>query len=84
MQSAKDRPCLLIAPSVPVWANERHLIFDRKFYDGIMLYLKYWGGPVTCVMRRSHASPPAFGLVEKNPDELPFKCITLKDNKEIN
>jgi len=77
-------PRLVIAPSVPVWKNGEFLIFDRKFYDGILLYAKMWQGDVVCIMHLAESDLPHFGLVHKRQDELPFKCTLLEENEKIN
>jgi glycosyltransferase involved in cell wall biosynthesis len=62
----------MIIPSVPVWTDGEHYIFDRKFYDGLLLYVEGWPGPVSCVVRRTIEALPAFGAVRRTPAELPF------------
>ncbi|HWR01748.1 MAG TPA: glycosyltransferase [Chlorobaculum sp.] len=78
-----QEPHLFIIPSVPVWNHESSLCFDRKFYDGIIRYLQYWPGRITCIMATSRSERPDFGVVEKLPDELPFSCIALGDNEPV-
>ena len=77
-------PRLVIAPSVPVWKNGDLIIFDRKFYEGVLLYTKMWQGDVVCLMHSAESNLPHFGLVHKRPDELPFKCTLLEGNEKIN
>ena len=77
------QPHLLIAPSVPVWTTGQALVFDRKFYDGLMLYLQKWPGTLSCVMSESSAKPPDFGLVTVNFYELPFACVMLGNRQQI-
>jgi colanic acid/amylovoran biosynthesis glycosyltransferase len=77
-------PRLVIAPSVSVWKNGDLIIFDRKFYDGVLLYTKMWQGDVFCVMNLAESELPSFGLVQKRKDELPFKCTLLEENEKIN
>lgn len=77
------QPRLLITPSVPVWQSDGQWVFDRKFYDGLMLYVQKWPGPVSCVMALAAMPPPDFGLVTVNPDELPFSCIALAPKQVV-
>jgi hypothetical protein len=56
------KPHLVITPSVPVWNDNDSLIFDRKFYDGIALYVQLWPGDVTCIITKTNSSLPAFGV----------------------
>lgn len=74
---------LIITPSVPVWTENNHLIFDRKFYDGILLYQEKWGGKLTCIISISHYKQPDFGVVRLLPEQLPFTCITLHPEELI-
>lgn len=77
-------PRLVITPSVPVWKNGDFVIFDRKFYDGVLLYTKMWQGDVVCIMNLAESDLPHFGVVHKRQDELPFKCTLLEKNEKIN
>ena len=72
-----QKPHLVITPSVPVWKNGDSLIFDRKFYDGISLYVKMWPGDVSCIMSTGKSGLPKFGVVKINQSELPFRCVIL-------
>lgn len=78
-----DKPALTIIPSVPVWKKGETLCFDRKFYDGIVLYTKFWPGPLTLVMALNSGELPDFGVVEARPGELLFTCIVLKENELV-
>jgi len=73
---------LTIIPSVPVWKRDDTLRFDRKFYDGLVLYTRFWPGPVTCVMSLSNSALPDFGVIDAKPGDMPFTCVVLKE-KEI-
>ena len=66
---------LTIIPSVPVWRDRNNLCFDRKFYDGMLLYIDQWPGSVQCIIKESDAPPPDFGLVSKEPTEMPIQGI---------
>jgi glycosyltransferase involved in cell wall biosynthesis len=76
-------PSLTIIPSVPVWQQDNRLRFDRKFYDGLVLYTRYWPGPVTCIMAASQLKLPDFGIIEKTALELPFTCIILGEHEPV-
>lgn len=76
-----QKPPLTIIPSVPVWKQGETLRFDRKFYDGLLLYAELWPGPITCVMAQSSSPLPDFGVVEATPGDMPFTCIVLKENE---
>lgn len=79
MQSTK---LLSIAPSVPVWVDTEQLIFDRKFYDGMLQYIEAWEGSIRCVIRTSNKQLPAFGTITKSREELPFEIMLIeKDGK---
>ncbi|NTW11101.1 MAG: glycosyltransferase [Chlorobiaceae bacterium] len=83
MSNKPDILDLTIIPSVSLWKEGDVLVFDRKFYDGIIQYVEKWPGKITCVMRLGSSVPPAFGLVKKRVEELPFGCVTLKDDEPI-
>lgn len=74
---------LVIIPSVSVWKNENIISFDRKFYDGIVLYTKQWPGKISCIVSLSSSSNSDFGVINKTIDELPFKCIMIETNEKI-
>jgi glycosyltransferase involved in cell wall biosynthesis len=78
-----QKPHLVIIPSVPVWKYGDYLIFDRKFYDGVLLYVKMWPGDVSCIMSTAKSNQPDFGLVNKKQNELPFCCTVLDENEQI-
>jgi colanic acid/amylovoran biosynthesis glycosyltransferase len=78
-----QKPSLTIIPSVPVWKQGETLRFDRKFYDGLLLYTRLWPGPVTCVMSQSSSPLPDFGVIEATSDKMPFTCIVLKENEIV-
>ena len=75
-------PHLMIAPSVPVWIDKDILIFDRKFYDGLIFIIEHWPGIISCIFSIADSGYPEFGTVKKHRNELSFHCITLKQ-KEI-
>jgi colanic acid/amylovoran biosynthesis glycosyltransferase len=76
-------PHLLIIPSVPVWLQGSDLIFDRKFYDGMLLYTQKWPGKVSCLMATTTAPLPEFGAIKKTHHDLPFTCITIDKDELI-
>jgi len=63
---------LTIIPSVPIWTDQDNLVFDRKFYDGILMYVHAWSGPVTCLCHQAKSIPPSFDVVRKTSQALPF------------
>jgi glycosyltransferase involved in cell wall biosynthesis len=77
------KPALTIIPSVPVWKKDETLRFDRKFYDGVVLYTSFWPGKVTCVMSLSSSGLPDFGVIDAKPGDLPFTCIVLKEKELV-
>jgi glycosyltransferase involved in cell wall biosynthesis len=74
---------LVICPSVPAWKINDALCFDRKFYDGMLLYTQKWPGKISCVISLSSARLPDFGIATINISELPFECITLNESQLI-
>ncbi len=78
------KPHLLIIPSVPVWQQGNVLIFDRKFYDGMALYVQKWPGKVSCLMETTTSQLPEFGATKKTASELPFRCITIGQGEVVN
>jgi colanic acid/amylovoran biosynthesis glycosyltransferase len=74
---------LTITPSVPAWIDGKSVVFDRKFYDGMLLYVKEWHGTVSCVMRKSDGPLPDFGFVKKTIGELPFQLTILLGDELI-
>lgn len=75
--------CLRIVPSVPVWTEGEHIVFDRKFYDGLLSYVDSWPGPVSCVLQRTAAPLPAFGAVRRTAQELPFDVRLLGPGERV-
>ncbi|NTU52434.1 MAG: glycosyltransferase [Chlorobiaceae bacterium] len=78
-----NNPTLAIIPSVPVWQKGEKLLFDRKFYDGLQLYTRFWPGGVSCVMSSTQSALPDFGVIEKLPTELPFTCIVIGEHETV-
>jgi len=74
---------LTLTPSVPVWRNSTKLLFDRKFYDGLLKYCSLWPGNIRCIMRTGTQEPPNFGLVELSENKLPFEIRTVNCCSEI-
>jgi len=77
------QPQLTIIPSVPVWKNGNELLFDRKFYDGIIRYVETWPGSIHCLMTQSADKLPDFGIIRMNPGLLPFTCATTDSASDI-
>lgn len=78
-----QQPNLTIIPSVPVWKDGNTLRFDRKFYDGMALYCRFWPGTVNCVMQQTRSALPDFGVVEKQASDMPFTCTVLGENETV-
>ena len=74
---------LTILPSVPIWKESNKLVFDRKFYDGVLKYCSLWPGNVRCVMREGNKEPPKFGLVTLQKEELPFEIQIVESCNNI-
>ena len=74
---------LAITPSVPVWKSDNLLIFDLKFYNGMLLYTEKWPGDVSCIISLSTEPLPEFGVKALSYNELTFKCITLIEKELI-
>lgn len=68
---------LTVIPSVPVWTIGSSLVFDRKFYDGLMAYVRAWPGRVRCLAWQSEGGEPGFGSVKGQPGELPFDVALM-------
>ncbi len=54
---------LMLYPDVGIWKIGNELYFDRKFYDGVLAYTKYWPGSFRLIIRLSTSDPSQFGLV---------------------
>lgn len=74
---------LIIIPSCPVWRSGKSLIFDRKFYDGMLRYVEEWTGAVITIMRLSNSPFPEFGYIEIKENDIPFSVITLSKNEKV-
>jgi len=77
------QPHLFTTPSVPIWKKDNFLLFDRKFYDGMLLYVKKWPGKITCIISLSSEKMPDFGIASINKDDIPFNCIVLENNQLV-
>ena len=76
-------PGLAIIPCVPVWKDGDEWVFDRKFYDGLVVSRKHWRGMVRCIMRLSHGPKPTFGTVAKTLPSLPFALSILGPRERV-
>jgi glycosyltransferase involved in cell wall biosynthesis len=74
---------LVITPSVPFWADGNMALFDRKFYDGMLEYIRLWPGEVSCIMEQSKSMLPKFGIIKKTISELPFELVMLLENELV-
>ena len=74
---------LAITPSVPIWSDGESILFDRKFYDGMLAYKDAWPGMISCIMHKSSSPLPAFGIVRKTMSEIPFNLTILNENEKI-
>ena len=74
---------LVIIPSVPIWIEGDLIVFDRKFYDGMLLYVDEWPGVISCIMDNASGPLPPFGVVKKTFNQLPFKLTILKKDQKI-
>jgi glycosyltransferase involved in cell wall biosynthesis len=69
---------LTIIPSVPVWREGKTITFDRKFFDGILLYKNIWRGSITCICVEGEGCIPSSDVVSKEMEDLPFDVCLLK------
>ncbi len=74
---------LVIVPGVPVWMTGENLVFDKKFYDGLMAYVQGWPGRVRCVMYRATENLPVYGSLVHSGDRLPFELLLLKTDEAV-
>jgi len=74
---------LTTIPAVRVWSDGKSIIFDRKFYDGMLMYMSNWQGSITCIMRSSSEPLPDFGVVRKLENEIPFGFLLLPEKEKI-
>ena len=75
---------LTIIPSVPYALIDGDLVFDRKFYDGIIKYMEYWPGNIRCVMRLSMSQLPDFDEVKIKVNDCPFDFVGMDGNDKLN
>jgi glycosyltransferase involved in cell wall biosynthesis len=61
-----------------VWLEHGTLVFDRKFYDGILMYVSAWSGSVHCLCQRALSPVPGHDVVRKQRHELPFHVQLLE------
>jgi len=72
-----------ILPAVKVWKKNEKYFYDRKFYDGVREYCKYWKGEIRCFMQISEHELPKFGVIEHNK-ATPFSLeIVSKSEKDL-
>lgn len=75
---------LIVIPSVPVWIEGDKLVFDRKFYDGMLMYIHLWCGSIKCLLNVAREPLPAFGVVRISRSELSFEVVTIPSTRIIN
>ena len=73
---------LTMTPSAPVWTDADTIIFDRKFYDGMLVFLDAWPGSIHCILRQSNGPFPDFGMIRKKANDLPFELTILQDKEK--
>lgn len=74
---------LLLCPSVGVWQVDNALFFDRKFYDGLLIYSKMWPGQLKLLMNIDKAEPPQFGLIQYDADNASFQLNIIASDERI-
>lgn len=75
---------LLICAAVGIWPIEGNLYFDRKFYDGLIMYKAHWPGELRVLMKLDYQTKPNFGSVAYDKNSCPFKLIVIQPNEIIN
>lgn len=76
-------PQLTLIPSVPVWAEGDELVFDRKFYDGLMHYVSAWPGRVRCLAWSGTQAAAGFGTVRAAAGDTRFDIELLDERVAI-
>lgn len=74
---------LLLCPSVGVWQVDNALFFDRKFYDGLLIYSKIWPGQLKLLMSIDKAEPPQFGLIQYDVNNTSFQLDVIASDELI-
>ncbi|MCB2426632.1 glycosyltransferase [Methylophaga pinxianii] len=75
---------LRLFPSVGYWQIQDKIFFDRKFYDGLVIYKDLWGGPFSVCLRKSKAPIPKFGLIEFVENSTLISFIFLANEQKLN
>ena len=73
----------MLCPSVGIWKIGEDLYFDRKFYDGVIAYAKYWPGTIRLAIRLITSAPPQFGLVRFEKGVFPASVSVLNAEELI-
>lgn len=76
-------PRLIVVPSVPLWTDGEDVVLDRKFHDGMLMYVRSWPGRVAVLARRAAGPQPAFGTVRADRTGLPFDVTVLEPRETI-
>lgn len=74
---------LMLCPSVGVWQIGEELYFDRKFYVGVLSYIRDWPGSFRLAIRRVKTAPPQFGLVQYKADIFPARVAIMESDEVI-
>jgi glycosyltransferase involved in cell wall biosynthesis len=82
MSSEVNKKTLMLCPPVGIWKVGEDLYFDRKFYDGVIAYAKYWPGTFRLAIRLIKSAPPQFGLVRFEKDVFPA-TVTVLNAEEL-
>lgn len=68
---------------VGVWRDGEKFVFDRKFFDGMQLYVDLWAGDIHCIAWESNQPRPAFGTVSRGSFDLGFALTLLKPDEPL-
>lgn len=74
---------LLVVPSVPVWRRGDELVFDQKFFEGMLSYAALWPGSLKCAISATDQPLPVFGTVARAPQDIPFACTVLHHDEHL-
>ena len=84
MSASVNNKILLICPSVGIWQKDNEFYFDRKFYEGMKEYKKYWPGKIKLLIRVETNPAPNFGLVKfSDNDKDLFEMLIINESDSI-